>query len=45
MKGVENIFKAGVKYGAQIVLGNSKQSPNNIEVSSVLSLEDEKRDK
>lgn len=44
MKGIENIFKTGVEIGGQIT-GNSQQTPKDIEVSSVLSLEDEKSDK
>lgn len=45
MKGLENIFKTGVEYGAQIALGNSQQISKDIEVSSVLSLGDGKSDK
>lgn len=44
MKGIENIFKTGVELGGQIT-GNSQQTPKDIEVSSVLSLGDEKSDK
>ena len=40
MKGIENIFKIGGQ-----ITGNSQQTPKDIEVSSVLSLEDEKSDK
>ena len=43
MKGVENIFKAGVEYGARLSLDNS-QAPQNINASNVFGLEDEKND-
>ena len=43
MKGVENIFKAGVEYGARLSLDNS-QAPQNINASNVFLLEDEKND-
>lgn len=39
MKGVENIFKVGVEYGAQIALGGV-QSPKEIDLSTVLQLGD-----
>jgi len=42
LKGLENVFKVGVEYGAKIALDSSKQTSNDIEVSSVLSLEDRK---
>lgn len=35
MQGVENIFKVGVEYGAQIAL-NGAQSPKEIKLSDVL---------
>lgn len=44
MKGVENIFKVGIEYGAQLALGN-QQSLSNIDASTILSLEDENSDK
>lgn len=44
MQGVENIFKAGVKYGAQLVLSNP-QSQYDIDASNVFTLGDANKDK
>lgn len=44
MKGVENIFKVGVEYGAQLALDN-QQSPKNIDASTILTLGDGNNDK
>lgn len=45
MKGLENIFKTGVEYGARMVLNDSRQSSESIGVSSILPLEDENSDR
>lgn len=45
MKGLENIFKTGIEYGAQMALGDDQQSSENIRVSSILSLGDGNSDK
>lgn len=44
MKGVENIFKVGVEYGAQLAL-NSQQSPSNIDASTISILGDKSNNK
>lgn len=44
MKGVENIFKVGVEYGAQLAL-NSQQSPSNIDASTIFILRDKSNNK
>ncbi len=43
MKGVENIFKVGVEYGAQLVLDN-QQSTSNIDVSKIILLGNKSND-
>ena len=40
MKGLENIFKTGIEYGARMALDDSQQSSENIGVSSILSFGD-----
>lgn len=44
LKGVENIFKAGIEYGTQLNLDDN-QSSQNIDSSSILLLKDENNDK
>lgn len=44
MKGVENIFKVGVEYGAQLALDN-QQASSNIDVAAIFALEDENNKK
>lgn len=39
MKGVENIFKVGIEYGAKLAL-EGQQSPQSINASAILSLGD-----
>lgn len=40
MKGLENVFKTGIEFGAQIALSGNLQGAKDIGVSSVLSLGD-----
>ncbi len=44
MKGVENIFKVGVEYGAQLAL-NSQQSPSKIDALTIFILGDKSNNK
>lgn len=44
MKGVENIFKVGVEYGAQLALDNQK-APSNIDASTIFMLGDQSNNK
>ena len=40
VKGLENVFKTGIEFGAQIALSGNLQGAKDIGVSSVLSLGD-----
>lgn len=42
MKGVENIFKVGVEYGAQLALDN-QQAPSKVDASTIFMLGDKKQ--
>ena len=44
LKGMENIFKVGIEYGTQLAL-NGGQSSQNIEVSSILNIEEKNDNK
>lgn len=44
MKGVENVFKVGVEYGAQLALDN-QQASSDIDTVAIFMLEDEKNKK
>lgn len=42
MKGVENIFKVGVEYGAQLAF-NNQQAPSKVDASTIFMLGDKKQ--
>ncbi len=44
MKGLENVFKTGVEFGAQIALHGNRQESADIEFSEILSLGDKMGD-
>ena len=44
MKGIENVFKVGVEYGAQLALDNQKES-SNIDAPTIFMLGDESNNK
>ena len=45
MKGLENVFKTGIEYGAQMALNGNQQPSTNIGSSPIFSLEDGNGDK